>query len=220
VGRQFSASRPFANRAAAILCCLDTCVKSEDFAQSGPGPASSATHHDTVAHLPAAGGGARRTPLTADQAVDIFHHKTFKTAQTASLLSAKYGISPKAVRDIWTLKRWVQKTRPFWTRLDEQESLANGTHVESKDFAQSGPGSASGATHHDTVAHLPAAGGGARRTPLTADQAVDIFHHKTFKTTHTASLLSAKYGISPSAVRNIWNLNRWAQETRPFRDSH
>jgi len=84
---------------------LDTCVKSEDFTQSGPGPASGATLHDTDAHLPAAGGGAHKKHLTSEQVVDIFTHKTFKTTRTTSILSEKYSVSSKTIRDIWTLKR-------------------------------------------------------------------------------------------------------------------
>ena len=83
-----------------------------------PGPS---TFHD--AHPKAVGSSAKnRFKLTSEQAIHIFTHKINKTARTASLLSVKYGISPKAIRDIWTLKSWAQETRPFWTRLDEQQS--------------------------------------------------------------------------------------------------
>ena len=83
-----------------------------------PGPSM---FHDALPE--AAGSSAKnRFKLTAEQAIHIFTHKINKTARTASLLSVKYGISPKAIRDIWTLKSWAQETRPFWTRLDEQQS--------------------------------------------------------------------------------------------------
>jgi len=85
-----------------------------------PGPS---TFHDAL-HEAAGASAKNRFKLTAEQAVDIFTQRTIKTARTASLLSEKYGISPKAIRDIWTLKSWAQETRPFWTRLDEQQSLA------------------------------------------------------------------------------------------------
>jgi len=83
-----------------------------------PGPSM---FHDALPE--AAGSSAKnRFKLTAEQAIHIFTHKINKTARTASLLSVKYGISPKAIRDIWTLKSWAQETRPFWTRLDEMQS--------------------------------------------------------------------------------------------------
>ena len=83
-----------------------------------PGPS---TFHDALPEV--AGASAKnRFKLTAEQAIHIFTQRTTKTARTASLLSVKYGISPKAIRDIWTLKSWAQETRPFWTRLDEQQS--------------------------------------------------------------------------------------------------
>lgn len=56
-----------------------------------------------------------RFRLTADQAIHIFQLKTTKTPRTAALLAAKYGISPKAIRDIWTRKSWAETTRPYWS---------------------------------------------------------------------------------------------------------
>jgi len=55
-----------------------------------------------------------RARLTPEQAIDIFRMGRTKTAHTASLLGTKYGISPKAIRDIWTRKSWAQDTRPHW----------------------------------------------------------------------------------------------------------
>lgn len=63
-----------------------------------------------------------RIRLTPDQAIHIFKLRTTKTARTAALLSAKYGLTPKAIRDIWTRKSWAQDTRPFWTLLEESSA--------------------------------------------------------------------------------------------------
>jgi hypothetical protein len=35
-------------------------------------------------------------------------------------LSKEFGITPKAVRDIWNLRTWTRDTRPHWTPLDEE----------------------------------------------------------------------------------------------------
>jgi len=59
-----------------------------------------------------------RTRLSADQAICIFHQRGTKTSRTAALLSAEYGITPKAIRDIWTRKSWAHETRPHWTYID------------------------------------------------------------------------------------------------------
>ena len=59
---------------------------------------------------------SERARLTPDQAIRIFKLRKTKTARTAGLLAAEYGISPKAIRDIWTKKSWVQDTRPFWSK--------------------------------------------------------------------------------------------------------
>lgn len=73
--------------------------------------------------------------LTPDQAVRIFKQRQNKTAKTASLLSAEYGVSPKAIRDIWTRKSWVHDTRPYWTLLDEQlyDQSDPSAHLQCKD---------------------------------------------------------------------------------------
>jgi len=55
-----------------------------------------------------------RARLTKEQAIDIFKIRRTKTARTAGLLATKYGISPKAIRDIWTRKSWAEETRPHW----------------------------------------------------------------------------------------------------------
>ena len=59
-----------------------------------------------------------RVRLKADQAVHIFNQRSTKTKHTAALLAAEYGITPKAIRDIWNKKSWSQDTRPYWTHLD------------------------------------------------------------------------------------------------------
>jgi len=161
---------------------LDPCVKSEDFAQSGPGPDSGATHP-----------GMPHKHLLAAQVVDIFKHKAIKNDFTSSILAAKYGVRPGAIRDIWNFKTWVQQTSPYWTDLDRQESLASGTRVESKNSTQSGP----------------------RNRRLTDAQVVDIFKQRTIKTNDTAALLAREYGVGASSIRDIWNLKTWAEQTRP-----
>ena len=60
-----------------------------------------------------------RTRLTVDQAIFIFCQRSSKTVGTAALLAAKYGISPKAIRDIWTLKSWAAQTKPYWSLTEE-----------------------------------------------------------------------------------------------------
>ena len=71
--------------------------------------------------LDSAGSGSRsaaergRLKLTPDQAVHIFLLGRTKTADTAAKLASKYGISAKAIRDIWTKKSWAQETCTHWT---------------------------------------------------------------------------------------------------------
>jgi hypothetical protein len=43
--------------------------------------------------------------------------------QTSSILAAQYGITMKAVRDIWNLRTWAWTTMPFWTQSDHDQFL-------------------------------------------------------------------------------------------------
>ena len=63
----------------------------------------------------------QRVRLSSHQAIHIFIQKTTKTKFTATRLAAEYGISSKAIRDIWTGRSWSQDTRPYWTLLDDLE---------------------------------------------------------------------------------------------------
>jgi len=75
-------------------------------------------HHPmTGPTYPESGTGSvtERIRLTPDQAIHIFLLGRTKTAGTAAELARKYGISAKAIRDIWTKKSWAQDTRLHWT---------------------------------------------------------------------------------------------------------
>ena len=58
-----------------------------------------------------------RSKLTSDQAIHIYKLGKTKTSSTAALLSAEFGITPKAIRDIWTHKSWVATTRLYASSL-------------------------------------------------------------------------------------------------------
>lgn len=59
--------------------------------------------------------------ITNDAAVAIFKARDEsrkKQDKLATRLSSEYGISTKAVRDIWNLRTWSHVTKPFWTPKD------------------------------------------------------------------------------------------------------
>ena len=49
--------------------------------------------------------------LTPGQAVHIYKLRKTKTRHTASLLAVEYGVTAKAIRDIWTSRSWDWATR-------------------------------------------------------------------------------------------------------------
>jgi len=60
-----------------------------------------------------------RVRLTPALAIHIFHQGKTKTKHSAALLSAEFGVSAKAIRDIWTKRSWASETRPYWTPDNE-----------------------------------------------------------------------------------------------------
>ena len=175
----------------------------------------------STAHLPAEEKGAHKSHLSVGQVVEIFKRKTSKTGGTASLLSQQYGVGDRTIRDIWGGKTWAKETRPFWTPLEHQQSLASGASVEAENSVQSGQGPDSGATHHGTDTHLPAVEKGAHMRHLTAGQVVEIFKRKTSKTVGTSSLtfglarLGQKRRVRSGRPWNISNHWRVAQVSQP-----
>jgi len=67
-----------------------------------------------------------RARLNPEQAIHIFKQRATKKKDTAALLAASYGVSSKAIRDIWTRKSWAVDTRPFWTHLDYHSCCSMG----------------------------------------------------------------------------------------------
>ena len=44
----------------------------------------------------------------------LFVSRSNPGPKVAMLLAKEFIVCPKAIRDIWTHKTWVDKTRPFW----------------------------------------------------------------------------------------------------------
>jgi hypothetical protein len=78
-----------------------------------------------------------RTVLTADQACEIFaskHHHGFVSLHMASVrLSLKYGVSAKAIRDIWTGRSWLRATHHLWDEKVRPEQKVIGRPKGRKD---------------------------------------------------------------------------------------
>jgi hypothetical protein len=74
---------------------------------------------------PGAVAAKRASKLTAETAIEIFVARASSSARdgASATLARRYGITMKAVRDVWNLRTWVQDTKPFWTRSDEQKFL-------------------------------------------------------------------------------------------------
>ena len=69
--------------------------------------------------------GHWKSILTHTQALQIFEANPDRGAPVRKLatdLALQFGITAKAVRDIWNLRTWVQTTKPYWTQ-EEHDHL-------------------------------------------------------------------------------------------------
>ena len=42
----------------------------------------------------------------------------------SGMLGRRYGMTAKAVRDIWNLRTWAKVTAPFWNAEERQKALS------------------------------------------------------------------------------------------------
>jgi hypothetical protein len=63
--------------------------------------------------------------IDAQDAIAIFRAKELRMPRdrTSAVLSEQYGITMKAVRDVWNLRTWAWSTMPFWTKRDLHKFL-------------------------------------------------------------------------------------------------
>jgi len=60
--------------------------------------------------------GPARQRLTHEEAVAIYLARLGpKSCKTAARMAAEFGVTAKAVRDVWTGKTWAEQTRCVWT---------------------------------------------------------------------------------------------------------
>ena len=68
----------------------------------------------------------KRCVITAKQAIQIFlakQHNHEIGDGLASRLGTEFGLTNKAIRDIWNLRTWAPATKPYWTLADTQLSI-------------------------------------------------------------------------------------------------
>mmetsp|Transcript_13597 Transcript_13597/g.37632 ORF Transcript_13597/g.37632 Transcript_13597/m.37632 type:complete len:230 (-) Transcript_13597:56-745(-) len=62
---------------------------------------------------------SKRCVLTKKDAVEIFLLKDEDNSHAASVvIAAKYNVSPKAIRDIWSGRSWLKATEKLWNKSD------------------------------------------------------------------------------------------------------
>jgi hypothetical protein len=72
--------------------------------------------------------GGRLCAISPQDALSIFlaaKHNRTKYDRLANRLAEEYGITSKAVRDIWSLRTWARITRPHWAKLDKHHFKQN-----------------------------------------------------------------------------------------------
>ena len=79
----------------------------------------------------------RRFVLTREQVIEIFRIKescaNISIHSASALLAVQYGVSSKAIRDIWTGRSWLNVTYDLWNGSDRPERKTLGRPKGSKD---------------------------------------------------------------------------------------
>jgi len=78
---------------------------------------------DIELHEAVSGSGAGRVRLTPALGIHIFNQGKTRTKRTAALLSAEFGVSAKAIRDIWTTRTWARVTHPHLPMILANEQI-------------------------------------------------------------------------------------------------
>jgi hypothetical protein len=81
----------------------------------------------TSGHRPPPPMHRSRSYLTEASAITIFLAKRSEKGQRSSLgsrLADDFGITSKAVRDIWKMRTWRKTTEPFWNAEERQRAAA------------------------------------------------------------------------------------------------
>ena len=76
---------------------------------------------------PASSQAAKKdSVINASQAIEIFLAKARRKARdpASRMLAEEYGISMKAVRDIWNFRTWKWETMPYWSQEDLHDFLS------------------------------------------------------------------------------------------------
>ena len=69
---------------------------------------------------------AKDSVINEMQAIEIFLAKASRKAcdTTSRMLAEEYGITMKAVRDIWNFRTWKWETMPYWSQKDLHDFLS------------------------------------------------------------------------------------------------
>ena len=105
--------------------CQELLMLSPQHIMHGAGTAShpELAHADTELHEAVSASGSGRVRLTPALAIHIFNQGKTRKKHTAALLSAEFGVSAKAIRDIWTTRTWAHVTHPHWPVILANEQL-------------------------------------------------------------------------------------------------
>ena len=79
----------------------------------------------TARPCPALSQAAKDSVINASQAIEIFLAKARRKSRdpASRMLAEEYGISMKAVRDIWNFRTWKWETMPYWSQEDLHDFL-------------------------------------------------------------------------------------------------
>jgi hypothetical protein len=101
--------------------------------KSGGGSHPSRLRQACIFCSPTRGGLTEGNKISADDAIAIFQARGPYAGRHPTLsndLAREHGITPKAVRDIWSLRSWWVVTRPLWSAADHEKFRARFPNMQ------------------------------------------------------------------------------------------
>jgi hypothetical protein len=110
----------------------DTPFRGSGSSSSGTGSGGSSLAAPAPAEAAHPSKHRRLRLLTRDEAVAIYLAKIGpKSLAAAARLANEFGVSAKAIRDVWTRKTWVAETMPVWSMTSANDFMPPGSSTES-----------------------------------------------------------------------------------------
>lgn len=151
--------------------------------------------------------------LTSADAVAIYQLSASRN--NTKLIAEKFGVSRRAVYDIWNRVSWVPETLPYWSEQHRRAYTA-GAPPDKTRRAITIDEAVAIYKARPHPAHMRSA---ARPLAATVRTPVFMFIHNitVFHILRVLTSFVLQLGVRPKTVTDVWNHVTWTSATAPYR---